>query len=491
MRIGGQPAAWLLAAVLLAAASVVVAIWVALQPPRLGVQLGVTGETVVLLAVDPAGPAAAVPVAVPLVAVGQGAQRITLLPTDLVEDPSAFTSYEVRDPFWSRQSALTALLKAPDVALTLAVGGTDRTFTVHPVERRLSDLPTAFWVQLVFGVIALLVGAWVWALRPNDWATGLFALTGLSMLIFTHAAAIYSTRELALDGGTFRLTAALNEGGAMAFGAAMIALFLRYPRPIAGAPILFGVLAVFAAWFVASLLKLWPTPDMGGQLGTAVEMLLILVTIAIQWWATRRDVRERAALRWLGLSVALGAGAFIVSVVAPPLLGLGAGLNQGYSFGFFLLIYAGLALGLRRYRLFELGEWAFRILFYTGAAMVLVALDAALILWLQWGPESALGVSLLAVAFLYLPLREMLWRRTVARRGVPQHELFAAALDVAFAGAADERAARWQALLNRLFDPLDLAPAGAPVAQPTIGQDGIELTVPAIAGAPAMVSTLR
>lgn len=51
-----------------------------------------------------------------------------------------------------------------------------------------------------------------------------------------------------------------------------------------------------------------------------------------------------------------------MTIIAPNLVGLPPMLSQGVAFLFFLLIYVGVALGVARYRLFQLDEWAFRIL---------------------------------------------------------------------------------------------------------------------------------
>jgi hypothetical protein len=121
-----------------------------------------------------------------------------------------------------------------------------------------------------------------------------------------------------------------------------------------------------------------------------------------------------AATRWLGLSVIVGAGAFIGSVALPAMIGKPPILDPRFSLGFFVIIYVGMAVGLRRHKLFELDQWAFRILFYLGAGAALLVLDACC--WPDCGtaPQASLGAALLIVAFAYLPFRDVLWRRTVA-----------------------------------------------------------------------------
>lgn len=73
----------------------------------------------------------------------------------------------------------------------------------------------------------------------------------------------------------------------------------------------------------------------------------------------------------------------------------------------------GVAIGVARYRLFELEGWAFGVLFYVAGVLLLVLLDAFLIFVLSLDRVPALGLSLMAVALLYLPLRDALHRRIV------------------------------------------------------------------------------
>ena len=46
----------------------------------------------------------------------------------------------------------------------------------------------------------------------------------------------------------------------------------------------------------------------------------------------------------------LGAGGFVFASVLPVIMGSAPTMEQGYLFAVFLVIYVGLALGLRRYR---------------------------------------------------------------------------------------------------------------------------------------------
>ena len=486
------PSRILRVAVLICAAASLAVLLTVLRQPWLGLTLAghQAGEGIRIVAVHPAGPSHGRIAPGRLVAIAPASapgQTVPLDALDVIEEPDVLDSYGAIRALFAKQTSLAGVLASGEVALhVVPEGGTAAVVTVAPGRRPVTSLPSAFWVQLVTGMGSLLIGAWVLAMRPRDLPTRFFALSGAMILISAFAAAVYSTRELALDGAVFRLLAALNGFGALGFGAAMICLFLIYPRRLAPTWVLWLVCAVMALWSLANIAHLPPNPQFGLQLPTALEMLGIVALIIAQRFAVRRDARGRAVLRWLGLSVIVGALPFILLIISPVLFDASPALQQGHAFGFFLLIYAGLALGVSRYRLFDLDEWAFRILFYAGGLLALVAADALLILLLQMQPAASLGLSLLLVGFLYLPLRGVLWERLVVRRGVESHELFETVVDIAFAASATERSRLWRALLARLFEPVEMtAMDEAPVAA-GIRRDGLDLAIPAVADTPAL-----
>ena len=461
-----------------------------LSRPWLGVVLepDLPGASVRLTGTAADGPARALPLG-PVTAIrGGGGTMLSIEAEDLVEEPDFFDSYERLARFLERQTALHAILKDGPVQLEIESGGERRwTEAVEPARRPIADLSPGFWIQIVVGMASLVIGAWVWSLRRNDPATRLFALAGAMIMVAAYAAAIYSSRELAIDGATFRLLSALNHASTLIFGMAMIAMFLCYPRQLVPPRLLWVIPAVFVPWLAADLMRLLPSQTLGIQLPVLVEMLLILGIVCVQWFINRNDPHASAALRWLGLSVVVGAGAFVSVIIAPILFASAPAMQQSYAFAFFLLIYVGLALGISRYRLFELDVWAFRILFYTAGVVLLLGLDAVLVYVVSFDRANAFGAALVAVAFLYLPLRDVLARRFASRETLDRHTLLRAVVDVAFGPSGEERAARWQALLGQLFDPLECVAIGEPVDAPAIRQEGLELAVPAAAGAPALL----
>lgn len=474
--------AGLLAGILLAA----VPLWLALGQPFAGLdrQVGDDGA-LKLLTVAPGGPAEAAGLLPGTVV--QAVGGIAIEPQDLIEEPDMLETYDRFARFMDRQSVLAGAMQAPGGLVLRAADGVEYRIDPRPM-RPAGDLPLAFWVQLGVGLFGFWVGVWVMVLRRGGLAETCLFLAGVGLMLSAFAAAVYSTRELALAQGLFRVLSAVNHLGALGFGAAMICLFLCHPVALTARRGLRALpWAVLGAWWLANQLRLFPDPATGFQLPVALALLAIAVCIALQWRATRGNPLARAQLRWFGLAVLTGAGAFIATIILPVLLGAGAALPQGLAFLFFLPIYGGLALGVARYRLFELEDWAFRILFYLCGMVLLLALDAVLVLLIAVDRGPAFGLSLLAVALLYLPLRDGLARRLSGggdRR--PGGQLFRAVTDVALSPSDEARATRWRALLAQEFDPLRIEPAPLPPDRPRLAEDGAALDLPGVGELPAL-----
>lgn len=433
---------------------------------------------------------------------------------DLIEDPHFLESYAAMQQLFDRQTALHAQLIQQQ---RLSVGwrmqaGQPLSITEIPIaaSRPVGSLSVVFWFQLVVSSLGFLLGCWIWALRPHDRAAQVFAWLNAMYPVFAFAAAIYSTRDLALDGQLLHALVIVNTAGALLYGSALVCLFLVYPKVLMRPKRLWLIPAFFVLWVLADSLYLLPEPSMGGDLPVTLQMLVAIGLALWQWRINRQDPRARAALRWFAACILVSCGLFVFLVQSIQLLGIQTSLSQGYAFGFFLLVTIGIALGLKRYRLFDLDQWAFGILFWLAGAMLLVLLDALLIMVLS--PLLSLGVAILICGLLWLPVRGLLQRRFVLKDSLKQEELFQVVLDISFANTGQNRRQQWQQLLERLFQPLEITeiqadesrtetraetksqPLDLPFAQavpatsqqPALAVDGLALLLPAIGDIPAL-----
>ena len=491
-----SPTTLLLGVVLLCVATALAGVWMALSPAWLGAEFTARPDgAVVITRLVPEGPLARAGAKVGDRLAGLGIQAgadptapaLRAAEIGGLDTPATQSAASAQHRL---EGAFAQALEARPLVLRLAgPDGVQRAVALDGRARPLTSLNPEFWANLAFGLIAAVIVGWVWALRPRDLATQLFGLTGLSMLAFTFGWAVNSSVELVTDASLDRVAGLLNMTGAVAFGGAMIAFFLAYPKRVTRLPVMLLVPLWVLAWALTPLLPGNPSVESTGQAITSIEMALIIVAIAVQAFASRKDPAAMAATRWLGLSVIVGAGAFIGNVAVPIAFGMSPFLDPRYSLGFFVIIYVGMAVGLRRHRLFELDQWAFRILFYLGAGAAMLALDGLLITALGAAPSTALGVSLLVVAFAYLPFRDVLWRRTIGRRTMKDHEMFAFVAQVALIHDVEARIFAWKALLGRVYEPLEVTAGSPSRVKAEILEEGVALGLPAAAGGGAL--TLR
>ena len=470
---------------LLCTAVAMLALVLTLRQPWTGLRLSADAGGAGLQVVAAEGPSRAVPGGSRLLALrpGQGAE-IPVSATTLIEEPDQLPDFETLTRFRAEQGALATALRQPSVGLVIETPqGLRETVEISPEPRRpLRSLPPVFWVQILTGALGVLMGGWVWALRPAGRTEGFLLLAGLALQVSASAAAVYSVRELALPRDMFTALTIVNAAGSLGFGVGLIGLFLSYPHRIGPVWLLWAQALVLTGWWLANALGLMPSNAIGFQLPIVLALLAIFVCVYLQWRATRGDLPSRAALRLFALGILLGAGGFVMTSIVPALLGLEGAVSQGYAFAFFTLIYGSLVLAVLRYRLFDLDRWAFNALFYMGGAVVFLTLDALLIYGLSVERVPALAVSLLAVALVYLPLRDYAVRRVLRRtsRRLPLVALVQIADEITTPRSGVPLRVQWERLLAREYEAMSLQPLETAPPHAMLDEEGVSLLLPAV-----------
>jgi len=413
-----------------------------------------------------------------------GGPSFALRGDDLSEEPdSVFAGYPEFNRFMQRQQRIAEIQRAPEIELQAADG---RVARLRPVAHRpLSDLPFIFWLQLVCAIGSWLTGAAIFAFRPELPAAKYSAVAGFGALIMVASAAIYSSRELALPGELFRCLSGANHFGALLTGSAMFAVLWYYPQALGsarpGVPLVLGYLLIWLADFMQWL----PFGNQFQQAAILGGYLASLVMAALQWRAARGDPLRRAALQWFILSWFVGSGAILALVSVPAMAGLDSGSLQAYAFGFLLMISVGLALGISRYRLYDLETWWFRAVMLVVGGFSVIVLDVLFAATLHFEAPAALAASLILAGWMYFPARQWLMSRflTGARR-LRVDDVPTLLRDVLAPNAYAVNELLPEAL-RHLFNPLSLHPLAAAPAEVTIADDGLALRVPGIGAEPA------
>lgn len=420
-------------------------------------------------------PRDAVPVAI---------NSIEITATDRVDEPDQLGSNEAILAFRDRQTVIRAQLDQSPVDITYQMAdGTQRSESFEVRARQLSDLPWTYWFQIAVGLISLFIGGWIIGLRREEWGARMFALTALFVPVFAQSAAIYSTRQIALDGTLFHILSGINIFGAVSFGIALVGLFSQYPKPMFRPvwlllPVAIYGVAIVLAYFNAG-------PDNLAGMAVLSQMLIALVLGGVQWYRSRREPLNRAGLRWFLLVSLVGCSLFVFLSSAPITLGLSdeGVLPQGIAFAFFNIMHVGLALGVMRYKVFNLDRWSYYIWLWLSGMILIFVLDVLLIRFMQGQPWISLGAALLIAGVLYFPLRQLLIKLLLFRHAATLKGRMADIVSAALSPTSREHGLRWDALLADVFLPL--APPETindTVTKPAIDENGLALLIPEIEG---------
>jgi two-component system sensor histidine kinase DevS len=430
------------------------------------------------------GPAATIPIGTVFTAIQAGGDRVDFTADDFLYEPDGtlqtFATYET---FLARQGRISAMTTADTVTLLDDQGG---QWTLEPRDGRAAySLPPDFWVQVFVGVFAWLIAAGIWAFRRDDVSARYLLLSGAATLVFAPFAAVYSTRELALPATLFRWLNDLNFLGGSLFAAALAGLMLYYPRRLAPRWVGLAIVALFLAWFVAQQLGLFDSMTLARRLLVLIAVLSTFALAGVHWRLTRIDPVARAALQWFLLSWLVCASVFAGVIFVPQIFGVDTSGLQGYGFSLFLLLYVGLAFGVLRFRLFELGDWWIRVMVWVASLALLAGLDLLFVLGLHLSTGASLGLALLITGIAWLPLRALIWDALSDEGAVSERTLFRCVADIGLVRDPQDQAERWTALLRRQFDPLQLEPRAA-VDSASLEEDGVVLNVPGAGETPGL-----
>lgn len=342
-----------------------------------------------------------------------GTQRVQALSHLALDEPDTVESYEEFNHLMFVNDLL--LNDMQNISMQLEDGRLQKlTF----LSRNLSDLPPMFWLQLICGSLGFLICVLIKSTGNQQRGVNDFVVTGFSYLLFTFTAAIYSTKNLLIDGQLFHILSMLNHAGAMLFSAALSAFLWNYPKVIGGYFVSVFAYLVFIINILVDGFQLVDGPATGSYLWVFSLFIFALLGSAVQWWHARKSPLDRGAVRWLLISIYAGTLFFAGGMMLPILLGLPPLASQGLMFTTFLLMYGGLALGVIRYRLFDLERWWFSIWawFLGGVAILLV--DVLLATSLTLSSTSALALATAVVGWLYFPIRQWCWHYLSYRRGL-------------------------------------------------------------------------
>ncbi len=472
----------------------VIILYYAYLPPLLGVSFepSTDGESIIVKKVVPDGPAAGrlnPGDQLAFIQHVESGEKIKLLPADINLEPDSVTTYTAYNAFFQRQAILYTFMQQ-EVLSVILVDGTERK--IKPLKHRpISELPWLFWYQLLCGVLTFVAGVSVWASKRNDKVVFYYWLTGVGLLLASSSAAVYSTRELALDADIFKSLSLINQLGSYLFCGPFIAVLWNYPKPV-GKPYLGELMVLaFLVFWLMNYLQVSDSLDVGMRVPMIAGLGVLIVLAIWQWFISPDDPLSRAVVKWFLMAWMVSAVIYIGLVTLPLILGGESIIDQSLAWFILLLVYLGVTAGILKYQLFNIDRWILNFWLWILGGLLVVVIDALLVY--GFGLEKLLGLSMaLAVAgWLYFPVRQWLWQRFVDRVAQTDYRTLyeqatAKLLATENIGDMDES---WKQQLQRVFKPLQIEEIPSSIDQVTVIAQGLKLAVPSLAGDRAWLLT--
>ncbi|MDF1581412.1 MAG: hypothetical protein P1P74_11645 [Desulfuromonadales bacterium] len=485
-----SPYSVLLIAAILSCVSLFSSGWLATRQPWLGLTLQaqetVTG--VLVTKIHPNSPADLIlsPNDVIYSIASNAGNSLTLQGSDLIEDPDVFPTFAAYHTFLERQSTFADFLREPVVILTLEDG---REVRLQPAgSRPVRSLPAKFWFLNTIGMISCLLGVGIFSVRLNLHAAQVYAIAGIGLLVSTMAMAVIASRELAFEPGFMLQLRTLYHVGNNIYALFAIFLLALYPSRLK---------SLFLPWFVALLMlfflgnEFFEWADLPGNttlIQAPIYMAIAIIIGFLQWLNSRPRAIDQAAFKWflLAFLIPTGLGCFLYFGLL--LISGRAVFSVSVGLGCFLFMHVSLALGIMKYRLFDIDRWWFQIWLWFFAGVSVLVVDSLLVFCMNLGSGLALSFSLLFVGWVYFPVRQ-----SVMGRVYPKHrKRFEQYLPILVAGIVGQQKhgdLLWEFVLAEIFNPFSqkLIPENIPA--PKILQYGQILQVPGISGVGAIELT--
>ncbi|MDO5625609.1 MAG: hypothetical protein Q4G71_13085 [Pseudomonadota bacterium] len=501
------PPVWLQRLVLLGSALLVallsaISLTLALTQPWLGLTLTSAPEGLFVKRVDPQGPSAAAGVhpGSTLLAMGPagGATRLTLTSSDLMENPDVLPSYGDWARFNQRQDLLAAWLRGGAVEMQVRTPqGDTRLVIVAPdkPDRPLNSLPPRFWLQLLAGALCLLGGAWLVVVFPLLTASWFGLVSTMSILMGATAAAVFSSRELALPASLLSGLVSTTHAGMLITYLALTCTLGQFPRqldPGRRAWAWYALLCTFfALWAVASARHWLPGPNLGHR-AMLMAITALMCAQAVRQWHACADARaDHHMARLMGGAVAGGTVLCVALMQGPALLGWTPLRSQAWLYVLSAAVVLVLAVSLRRMRQLDMDGWAMGLMLAWGAGVVVLLSYQFLRAQNAINDNQAMLLAVCLCGLTYLPLHAWLWWRLQSRRDPTPYDMTVEVLRLGLA-PPEERQLRWERLLGQLFRMRQtevLVVGGGAGGKPSVRvvAQGAGLRLPPVADMPGML----
>ncbi len=379
-----------------------------------------------------------------------------------------------------RQGNIHAFLSSGQSVVFIAMDG--KQYALRPIlTTPVAAISTYFWWFVSVFSIVLLIGAFVWSYKPNLRVSAFFFIASIVCYGFNFIGVINIVREFFFSSQVAEWLFIFELIFLNIYMPFMFSILSSYPHRLFGLWghfvffLLFSAYSLnfYFAWFESAVHYLFLQ-------FLALFSFTVLVT-QIQVAKSVQNPVDKIAARLMQFSILAPFIPVIFLHIVPIMLGSEPIISGHLAQIVGMTSFVGLAIGILRFRLFEVEYWWFKSWLWLLGGCVVVLVDMLLIGLLNTPQLYALGLSVMLTGFLYFPLRQWLLGKLMPLENQSLQDFlprFSAALAQADSPQAFEQS--WQAILQARFTPQHLALHSASLTQPTLADNGLSLRVPSL-----------
>lgn len=451
-----------------------------LQQPWTGIQLKATNDGLVVTAVATGSPLAGfLKPGERLRSLDTPADSIPL-PCLLHVLPLSIPTYHDLDTLLDLQSRLHTAFRSGAI-LTL-VTDTERRLAFTPHQRtRLQDIPVVFWWILLANITALLLGVIVWIRKPYALEANCLLLASISHYVAESVFRLSASQEFYQPPQWTSVFAGVEGGSFYLFMASLFLILCYYPNRAAPRWLLLLTPVVTVLLALNYYLRWWEIPIHIYILPIFPILFYSSWLFYKQWVLSIGNPVSRATVLMLQLSALLPAWLIILTHAIPVMLGDVPLLGDVATRIFLVGIFAGWAIGILRFRLFDIEYWWLKSLLWIAGGSLLVMLDVVLVTVFQASAPYALGTSVILSGFLYLPLRQWLLDKIMPleQRSLQDYlPVFSTSMSDVISKEGFEQ--HWKEFLSQHFTPLYLEVRKEQIDASRLSDNGLHLHVPSL-----------
>ena len=386
-------------------------LWLTFKTPWMGLEFTLKSHTngLFIKAVDRNGPAYGVlKPDMQLVAIGNKDLSMVLDRHIFKREPADSASFAIYNQFRRDNQKLYTILGSEEIWLQ---DSTEQRYKLKPQSyRNLSSLKFDHLAAIVVAALAFVFHVMLANFKKNKISIQVLSITALSYSLHIMIGQTTFFRELVINPLVLDYIHPLQMLTALFYAYFLMGLLCYYPSRLVSKKLVYVLFLLATTFWLNLITQTVELPDNSYLMQFNILYLIALSMAFVQWRKARGSAIKMAQFKWLFLAMQGGTVLNITLNILPqslgnePLVGISTVLLFSY------IIFIGIALGIYRYKLFNIEKWWFRVWSWFFAGLTVVLLDILFVSLLNIEQQSATIASMLLVGWVYFPIRLRIWK---------------------------------------------------------------------------------